>query len=74
MDKAQKISPNFKDKLLKLMCRDDLTQAELASLQHTSKSHGLKKSFLREGIWRCLVDVLKSRLMGASRASDIAMA
>lgn len=74
VDKAQKISPDLKDKLLKLMCRDDLTQTELDSLERASKGRGLRKSFLREGIWRCLVDVLKSRLMGASRASDMAMA
>lgn len=73
VDKGHKISLDLKDKLLKLMCRDDLTQAKLNSLQYASKGRGLRKSFLREGVWRCLLDVLKSHLMGASRASDIAM-
>ncbi|XP_059066290.1 type 2 DNA topoisomerase 6 subunit B-like [Cryptomeria japonica] len=74
IDKNQKPSANFKEMLLKLMCRSDLTQREHDNLKHASKGRGMKKTSLREGEWKCLLDVLKSRLIGASRASDIAIA
>lgn len=56
------------------MLRDNLTQAEKDSLKSAGKGRVVKKSFLGKGVWRCLLSVVKSRLTGASCASDIAIA
>lgn len=37
----------------------------------TLKGRGLQKFDIREGHWKCLMDVVKSRLIGSSRAFDI---
>ena len=37
----------------------------------TSKKRGLRKSDIREGHWKCLMDVVKRRLIGSIKASDI---
>ena len=41
------------------------------TLIDTSKGRGLQKSNIQEGHWKCLMDVVKSRLTGSSRASNI---
>ena len=64
MDKERKL------KLLELVCKDQVQQQKDA-LTQTSRRRGLQKSDIREGHWRCLMDVIKSRITGSSRASDI---
>ena len=48
-----------------------LLQTEQEALSDTSKGRGLKKSNIQEGHWRCLMDIVKSRLIGSSHASNI---
>ena len=52
------------------MCKDEVQQ-NIDTLMATSTKRGLRKSEIREGHWKCLMDVVKSRLTGSSRASDI---
>ena len=66
----KKISKDGKLFLIRLVC-GDLSEAEQAALAETSKGRGLKKTDIQEGPWRCLMDLVKSRLTGSSRASDI---
>ena len=40
---------------------------------YRNNRRGLQKDFIRESHWRCIMDVIKSRLTGASRALDIAL-
>ena len=49
----------------------DMFEAEQEALAETSKGRGLKKTNIQEGHWRCLMDVVKSRLMQSSRVSDV---
>lgn len=71
--KPRKLSREEKEKYIKLVSRN-LSQSELESLAGaSSKNRGIKKSFVAPGEWRCLMDIVKSRLTGASRASDIAL-
>lgn len=49
---------------------DDLTPKEFESVVKGTKSQGLRRDVIKEGHWRCIMDVIKSRLTGASRASD----
>lgn len=74
IDTLLKITPDVRATLLQLLLRDNLTQAEKDSLKSVGKGGGVKKSFLAKGVWRCLLFVVKSRLIGSSRASDIAIA
>lgn len=57
---------------IRLVCRDDLLQAEVYSFGKASKGRGMKKSFIREGHWHFIMDVVKNKLLGSSRALDIA--
>ncbi len=66
----KKIPKDGKLFLIRLVC-GDLTEVEQAALAETSKGRGLKKTDIQEGPWRCLMDLVKSRLTGSSRASDI---
>lgn len=56
---------------MKLVGRD-LAVDEFNSVIKGTRSRGLRRDFIREGHCRCIMDVIKSRLTGASRASDIA--
>ena len=56
--------------LIKLVC-GNMAEAEQEVLVETSKGRGLKKIDSQEGPWRCLMDLVKSRLTGSSRAFDI---
>lgn len=68
-----KMMEERKDFLLRLVCRSNLTTAEWKSLWASSNSRGLKRSFIANGDWQCLMDLVKSRLTRTSRASDIAI-
>ena len=57
---------------MKLVGRD-LTPEEMESMVKGGKSRGLQRDFIREGHWRCIMDVIKSRLTGTTRALDIAL-
>lgn len=46
---------------------------EIDAVVRGSKRRGMPRDFIREGHWRCIMDVTKSRLTGATRASDIAL-
>lgn len=70
--KVTKLSEERRTQLLKEMCRDNLTTEELSRILDP-KGRGLKKTFLKSGIWQCLLDVVQSRLTGTSRASDTAV-
>lgn len=70
--KAKKMNKDMKEHWVKMVSRN-LTLVELASMTNTTKNRGMKKSFLVEGPWCCIKDVMKSRLTGSSRASDIAL-
>lgn len=48
-----------------------MPEKEQAALAKTSKGRGLKRTSIQEGQWHYLMDVVKSRLTGSSRASDI---
>ena len=49
----------------------DMPEVEQEALAETSKGRELKKTNILEGYWRCLMDLVKSRLMRSSRASNI---
>ena len=53
-----------------MVCNDEVQQ-DIDTLMAVSTKRGLRKSEIREGHWKCLMDVVKSRLTGSSRASDI---
>ena len=67
---SKKISKEVKMFLIRLVC-GDMAEAKQEALAETSKCRGLKKIDIQEGLWRCLMDLVKSRLTGSSRASDI---
>lgn len=54
------------------MCCDDLTTKEWERV-NAAKGRVLKKSYIVPSEWQCMLDVMKTRLTGASRASDIAV-
>ena len=66
----RKISKEAKIFLIKLVC-GDVPEAKQATLVETSNGRGLKKSNIQEGHWRCLMNVVKSRLTRSNRESDI---
>ena len=68
--KPKKMTRETKIQLIQLVC-EDLSPAEQEALLDTSRGRGLKKSNIQKGYWRCLMDIVKSRLTGSSRASDI---
>lgn len=70
---VEKISMTVADKKkwLKLMCQKDLTSLEWEGILKNSR--GLKKIFIANGEWRCVVDLVKSKLTTDSRTSDIAL-
>lgn len=51
----------------------NLTTAELDSMANATKGRGIRKTFVAKGHWRCIMDVIKSKLTGSGRASDIAL-
>ncbi|XP_057855203.2 uncharacterized protein LOC131064892 [Cryptomeria japonica] len=57
--------------LMDLVRRDDLTEEQWKSAWGDSRR--MKRVFIAPGEWRMLMDLVKSRLIGASRASDIAI-
>lgn len=66
------MSAERKTQLLQRICRSDFSAAEWGRIT-APKGRGLKKSFIVLGGWQCLLDEMKSCLMGASRASDTAV-
>lgn len=68
----RKLSENQKEHWIRLVGRD-LSPEEMDSVIKGSKCRGLRRDFIREGPWRCIMDVIKSRLTGVTRASDIAL-
>ena len=64
------MSKEAKLQLIRLVCRDEVQQ-NIDALMAASAKRGLRKSEIREGHWKCLLDMVKSRLTGSSRASDI---
>ena len=68
--KLKKLNREVKLKLIQLVC-GDLSQVEQETLSDTSKGRGLRKSSIQEGHWHCLMDIVKSRLTGSSRVSNI---
>lgn len=73
MDKhVMKMSIERKNQLLQQICRDNLTRAEWDRIT-TPKGRGLKKSYIVPGAWQCLLNLMKSHLTRACRASDTAM-
>ena len=70
--KNHKLPWEWKEHWIDLICRD-LTPVERDAVLQGSKCRGLRKDFIREGHWRCIMDVIKSRLTGATRASDIVL-
>lgn len=73
MDKnTTKMPHEWKTQLLKEMCWDDLTTADWERIL-APQGRGLKKTFLKPGIWQCLLDLMQSRLTCTSRASDVAV-
>lgn len=70
--KAKKINKDTKEHWVKMVSHN-LTPVELASVTNTTKNREMKKSFVAEGPWRCIMDVMKSRLTRSNRASDIAL-
>lgn len=70
--KNHKLSQEWKEHWIRLVSRD-LTPEEKDSMLKGSKCRGLRRDFIQEGHWRCIMDVIKSRLTGATRASDIAL-
>ena len=70
--KNHKLSQEWKEHWIRLVgC--DLTLEEMDSMVKGSKCRGLRQDFIWEGHWRCIMDVIKSRLTGVSRSSDIAL-
>ena len=70
--KNRKLSQERKEYWVKLVGRD-LTLEEMESVVKGAKSRELQRDFIQEGHWRCIMDVIKSKFTGASRASDIAL-
>ncbi len=70
--KNHKLSQERKEHWIALVCRD-LTPVERETVVQGTKCRGLRRDFIREGHWHCIMDVIKSRLTGATRASDIAL-
>ena len=70
--KNHKLSRERKEHWIDLVCRD-LTPVERDAAVQGSKCRGLRRDFIQEGHWRCIMDDIKSRLTGATRASDIAL-
>ena len=68
----RKISKEAKLFLIKMVC-GDVPEVEWATLVETLKGRGLWKN-IQEGHWHCLMDVVKSRLTGSNRVSDISFA
>lgn len=62
-----------KRKLLQLVCQSDLTHEQWKGLWSNTNNRGVKKIYIATTEWRCILDQIKSRLMDASRASDIAI-
>ena len=60
-----------KQKWLKLLCRQDLTNEEWEGI--LKNSWGLRKVFIANEEWRCVVDLVKSKLTAGSCTSDIAL-
>lgn len=52
------------------MC-SDVPVKEQEQLAKTSSGRGLKRTSVQEGQWHCIMDVVKSQLIGSSCASDI---
>ena len=70
--KTHKLSQERKEHWVKLVSHD-LTTEELDLVLNGGKSRALRHDFIQEGHWRCIIDVIKSRLTGATRASNIAL-
>lgn len=68
----KKVNKEQKERLIRMISKNP-TPVEWVSLADVSKSSGLKKSFVAKQDWRCLMDVVKSRLTSSIRASDIAI-
>ena len=64
MDKERKLQR------VQLVCNDQVQQQKDALID-TSRGRGLHKSEIREGHWKCLMDVVKSRFTGSNMVSDI---
>lgn len=67
-----KIMPKQKEASLQRICRTDLTQQEKDTIWQVG-NQGLCKNMLANIEWKCLMDLIKCKLMGASRASNIAI-
>lgn len=70
--KAKKMNKDMKEHWVKIVSRN-LTPVELAFVTNATKNRGMKKSFVAERPWHGIMHVVKSRLTGSSRASDIAL-
>ena len=60
-----------KKKWLKLLCRKDHTSLEWEGILKNSR--GLKKIFIENDEWLCVVDLVKSKLTAGSRTFDISL-
>ena len=58
-NKPKKMDKERKLQLVELVC-GELAQHKTDSLIDISRVRGLRKSDIREGHWRCLMDVIKS--------------
>ena len=67
--KPKKLDWEVKAQLVELVC-GKLSEVESEALMGSSKGGELKKSDV-QGHWRCLMDLVKSRLTSSSRASNI---
>lgn len=70
--KNHKLSQERKEYWIQLVGRD-LTPEDMESMVKGSKCRGLRRDLIWEGHWRCIIDVIKSKLTGATRASNIAL-
>ena len=66
----RKITKEVKMFLIRLVC-GDMPEVEQEALAETSKGRELKKTNIQEGYWHRLMDYVKNKLTGSSRAFDI---
>lgn len=76
-DSAKKPSSRMlnseKKRLLEEICGDNLKEEQWDSIWQNSNRRGLKKLYITSTEWRCVMDILKSKLTAISKASDIAI-
>lgn len=68
---TMKITTKEKESIVYHICKLDIMPQEKETIWNTGRQ-GLRKQMLGNANWKCIMDLIKCKLIGANQASDIA--